>query len=320
MTARQLAKNLSMQFGTVMMRQPLLRSIANWLYRVAPTPAVGWFVRLFKRSAIPCEFQWKYADGGAALSIPVSARFPRSWDVALSYRHHEPEISAFFARWIAAKRHGTFFDVGANYGLYTFRFAAHGITSVAFEPQQECRSYIEAVSKVNGLRIMIEPVLLSDTQGTLPFYTSQSTWYSSTSREWVSAWEAPREIAVEAMRLDDICARLGLSPSIVKVDVEGHECEVIKGAMNTISRSKPTFVIEVQSKRNREYLYDQFVKVGYRVGALGFPTTPVESRADMCASSANNFLFYADLEVAAIAKIASARGSGVRRLIHRTHK
>ena len=41
-------------------------------------------------------------------------------------------------------------------------------------------------------------------------------------------------------------------PSIIKIDVEGHELNVLKGAVNTIKKHKPMILIEIHQFENSE--------------------------------------------------------------------
>jgi hypothetical protein len=45
--------------------------------------------------------------------------------------------------------------------------------------------------------------------------------------------------------------------SVIKVDVEGHEREVLEGARDTISRESPTLIVEILGGCNRRTYYNQ---------------------------------------------------------------
>lgn len=51
--------------------------------------------------------------------------------------------------------------------------------------------------------------------------------------------------SVEVTTIDDFCRERGVSPALIKLDVEGMESEVIEGALDTIQRVKPILIISV---------------------------------------------------------------------------
>ena len=55
--------------------------------------------------------------------------------------------------------------------------------------------------------------------------------------------------------------------SVMKIDVEGHELEALKGAKKTIQNSKPVIILEVWKRRgNRLKLITEFLKsINYNI-------------------------------------------------------
>ncbi len=80
-----------------------------------------------------------------------------------------------------------------------------------------------------------------------------------------------RRATVRVGRLDDVIDAFGLpKPDLIKVDVEGFECEVVEGAANTLKSARPQLFIEVhgatpdaQRERGRRLL-QQLEALGYR--------------------------------------------------------
>lgn len=59
-------------------------------------------------------------------------------------------------------------------------------------------------------------------------------------------------------KLDDYCARTGIYPTVITMDVEGSEFEVIKGAEKTLREKKPTIFMSVHP----EFMYESYRNEG----------------------------------------------------------
>ena len=53
------------------------------------------------------------------------------------------------------------------------------------------------------------------------------------------------EVEAECVSLDDECERLGFAPDLVKIDVEGYEGEVLRGAEKLLEEDGPIICLEV---------------------------------------------------------------------------
>lgn len=130
------------------------------------------------------------------------------------------------------------FDVGANIGNRVAPLLHLGAKIVAVEPQKSC--YDELKDKF-GKRIILITNGLSDIEGVKKFYVSDASILSSFSEEWINAvkgsrfkqhtWDRVEE--VEMTTLDKLIAEYGI-PVFIKIDVEGHELEVLKGLSTPI--------------------------------------------------------------------------------------
>lgn len=64
--------------------------------------------------------------------------------------------------------------------------------------------------------------------------------------------------------------RFALSPALIKLDVEGHEVRALRGARETILRSKPVLVVEVNKHQlepagfSIRQLWEELAGLGYR--------------------------------------------------------
>jgi FkbM family methyltransferase len=124
-----------------------------------------------------------------------------------------------------------FLDVGANIGSYSILAAAGvGANVIAVEPISETFSNLSANIRVNDLNGLISAhrVGLSDKPGTLSFTTAQDT----VNHVLADGEDADSE-AITVTTMDALCATQ--CPVVVKIDVEGHELPVLKGAEKTMA-------------------------------------------------------------------------------------
>lgn len=140
---------------------------------------------------------------------------------------------------------GTVVDVGAYIGDHTIAYLNHvGPTGqvFAFEPQKDAFDCLI----MNCPRACCFQVALSDRIGTGNIVLDSDRNYGACRVEAVDGKDAG---VVEMMALDAMV----LSPSFIKVDVEGHELRVLKGAVKTIARSKPVLLVEInESALNKQ--------------------------------------------------------------------
>lgn len=134
-------------------------------------------------------------------------------------------------------------DVGANRGLYTRRLARLCPHVVAFEPQPRLAGRLARATPDN---VFVMPVALSGTGGETTLRVPVVGSVVAHTRATLGDTEDDhKELTVLRMRLDD----LGLtSLGFMKIDVEGHETEMLDGALETLERCRPRLVIECDAE------------------------------------------------------------------------
>jgi FkbM family methyltransferase len=144
-------------------------------------------------------------------------------------------------------------DVGANVGAYGLPWAAcHTDVSVhCFEPHPQVRARLArnlALNRPLAGRVAIRVEALSDRTGSATFQAVRSdggNWGLSAlaSTDILDVAHADL-IEVPMARLDDLFPSGGKSVSLVKVDVQGHELEVLRGAVGILARDRPALILE----------------------------------------------------------------------------
>jgi len=200
---------------------------------------------------------------------------------------YEPEVWKML---MAELRTGdTFVDVGAFIGLYTvavgLRLRKSGRV-VAFEPDSRNFSLLQEHIRLNGLESQVElnQAAVSDRSGACHFLAD-----GSSEARLVSTDRGSTAI-VNVVKLDD--ALRGRRVDILKIDVEGHEETVLRGAENVLGSPslKPRVIfIEVHpfawpSQRTGSDLLELLVAAGYRVQTIdGSPVRSIERYGEIVA-------------------------------------
>jgi FkbM family methyltransferase len=160
--------------------------------------------------------------------------------IAAPYRHvtwNAQEYEAFRA---AIRPGDTVIDAGANVGCYALLFGRWvGDTGrvYAFEPDPRAFEGLTRHLALNGLDAIVTPINAAVCYVTCehaPFALAAS---SGISRLAGSPSDAPT-IAVQTTSIDDFCRQRGITPRVIKIDVEGAELDVLRGARATIAQAK----------------------------------------------------------------------------------
>ncbi len=171
---------------------------------------------------------------------------------------------------------GTFFDVGANTGIYSLLAARSSATVQvhAFEPYARARAILQKNITTNTLshRIRIVQHALSDQPGTQDLYVplqNHGSIESSCSLNADFKKEHASVLKVQVTTIDDyVRAEEVDNLSLIKIDVESTEHRVVAGSAQTISRDRPLLVLEILHLADHQRL-DRFCREeSYRVFTL----------------------------------------------------
>ncbi len=141
-----------------------------------------------------------------------------------------------------------FIDVGANIGYYTI-LASNIVKSdgavIAFEPMAETFRCLETNCKLNRLRnVTLIPRAAWNNEGTMPI-TVRGGFYGMASMKE----DKGNSVLVHTIPLDKVCQKYNRI-QMVKIDAEGAEYEILRGAESTLNKVK-YLVIECGSDYDR---------------------------------------------------------------------
>lgn len=166
----------------------------------------------------------------------------------LIYFGFEENEIAFLKKYL--KPGDTFFDVGANIGLFSLNatdlIKPNG-KIFAFEPTPETFKRLESNISLNHIE-NIKPINIgiSDHEGKLNFNISNSGYDAWNSFAKIDKLENGSSIEVNVKSLDQFIRENAVDlPSLIKIDVEGWEKFVILGAQHLLNQSNaPVLMIE----------------------------------------------------------------------------
>ncbi|WP_164921534.1 FkbM family methyltransferase [Rhodopirellula baltica] len=151
------------------------------------------------------------------------------------------------------------FDVGANFGITSLvadGAVRDGGTVVAFEPSAQNLKVLEFnmnASAINPFRV--ERFCVGDHEGMTDFYllggdgmhTSNSLNFGQEAGHEITHVKPDQTTIVQVpiRTLDAYCSNTGLVPDVIKIDVEGAELQVLRGAYQTLLKHRPKLMIGV---------------------------------------------------------------------------
>jgi FkbM family methyltransferase len=196
--------------------------LPEWLYHTlwrlkrkisaAPTPFARWLLELVNPAAREARIEREYDD----YTVQIMSRI--------------------------LKRTSNCLDVGCNWGYfleYILRHAPSG-NHYAFEPLPD----LAARLKQRFPYVNIMQMALSDSTGQAAFYhVLDNHGYSGLKITGLSKNLRTEKLGIETRRLDDILP-YDYKVDFIKVDVEGAELQVFRGAIQTIRKCKPFIVFE----------------------------------------------------------------------------
>jgi FkbM family methyltransferase len=185
----------------------------------------------------------------------------------------------------------TICDIGAHVGLLTLAAAKRvGPTGrvFAFEPAPDSLAILRNHIRFNRYEDRGEAIesVVSDTDGTVSFYIYKDSMSASLGRNNLDELSPQRrsdpllkavEVKTRSLTLDQFCKDRGVEPDVLKIDVEGSELLVLRGARD-LMRRKPLIVLcEIHPKQMENcssslVQFNAFIQgIGYTIETLDSP-------------------------------------------------
>jgi FkbM family methyltransferase len=173
----------------------------------------------------------------------------------------EPEQTSALLRTL--KNGDVFFDIGANVGYYTIlgaRLVGAEGRVFAFEPVVRNIVHLyHHVSLNRASNVTIVPAACSDTLSLETFSAGRNFATGHLGGDS----DAQSRYPVLTVPLDELTQRVGVHPNVVKIDVEGAELSVLKGAQVTLQKARPKVLLSTHSDLLREACLEYLKQFGF---------------------------------------------------------
>ena len=166
-------------------------------------------------------------------------------------RANENEL-ALCAAWLHDESQPTVLDVGANVGFVSTQLAqmlaARSPTIYAFEPVPTTFTKLVQSVQTLGLYDRVHPVaaaVLDEPSQVCLSYSLKNSLYAQITPGGLNSRVGDHLAYAQGITLDGFCSLKGVRPALLKIDVEGSEVAVLRGASHLLSRSdRPAILIE----------------------------------------------------------------------------
>jgi FkbM family methyltransferase len=204
---------------------------------------------------------------------------------------HEFEDMAFLLH--VLRPGDVFVDAGANMGTYTvLASGVCGAYSYSFEPVQATFERLQENIALNHLQKRTTAIqcALGSSTGEIKFTYQQDT------TNHVATEQDKDFVSVPVKRLDEVVPQ---TPVLIKIDVEGFETEVIRGATQHLNNpALKAIIIELNGSGerygyNEKAIHEQFLELGFQA----YSYEPFQRRLSAMAQFGNlNTIYCRDLE------------------------
>jgi FkbM family methyltransferase len=230
-----------------------------------------WAARGLLRPLAPLTARGELAIlGGIAARLRIDARTFAPWGAqayAVLTGTHEIQVQQALIRSARAGDH--VWDVGANIGylaLVAARIVGPSGRVVAFEPDAQCAAAIRANAALNGLAaIEVVEAAAADRSGVADLVVVRDRLWTRLASVG-DHHQGERRVQVRTVALDDVD---GPPPTVVKIDVEGAELDVVAGMARLLREARPLVICEMHG-RNAEFCA-AMAAAGYGVSNLDGP-------------------------------------------------
>jgi len=152
-----------------------------------------------------------------------------------------------------------FWDIGAQIGYFSCIFSrllTKGCV-VSVEPFPEHLELVREHIRINNLRnVIIIDKALSSVEKSFPFVIARGAHEGKIAHNKEHLNLTVKAVNIEATTMDILINSGVPVPNIVKIDTEGEEGQILKGATLVLQKYQPSFLIEIHDLENAQMCWD----------------------------------------------------------------
>jgi len=196
-------------------------------------------------------------------------------------------------------------DVGVFRGVYSYLLSKHSLEVIGFEPNPIMFKYLDRNLNVIIKNLKLYNLALSNDEGDVElkiplrkksfFKVNFEDYYegglATISEENKLKGKEIHTFAIKKTRLDSF--QFNNKVGFIKIDVEGHEQEVLEGSVKILEKNKPNLLVEIEKrhrKLNPDYTISFLREIGYQCFIFDEGRL-IEIKTYRDFSSKNNFIF-----------------------------
>lgn len=244
----------------------MLKNLFKTFYKIIPFK-VQLFTFIRSVFTIP-EKVYKHLHFKGIVSINIDKEKSKSFKLYSDGERIENEIfwggiDSWYEKvsmeyWIKLCRNSEYvFDVGAYHGIYSLVAGAVNKQNkiFAFEPVEDSYNKLQRNISLNDFTIKALTYGASDKDGTAEFYNIHATGslIGSLNKESFQHGEKLVKYSIKVRSLKSIMQEFNIPRiDLIKIDVEGHEFEVLQGLENYLKEFKPSILFELTENAHAE--------------------------------------------------------------------
>ena len=164
-----------------------------------------------------------------------------------------------------------FIDVGASLGKYCEYMASRCRRIYAFEPNPILTENLEKQAHALG-NIEVHVVALGDSDGTAVFHLHRLPGHGGLINKAPDYTGSSIKVPIRTLDSYDFTVPIGL----IKIDTEGYDVNVLRGALETIRKHQPRLIVEIHDpyNENRRAILQILKDLNYHCRYATFPDAP----------------------------------------------
>jgi len=192
-----------------------------------------------------CKLLFIKTAKGNLQGIPIYVSSDDNWGLRKFYFRDDYNLSQIkgLKRILETDRF-VFWDIGANYGAYTLLLSQEADCTVAIEPMKKTFQCLKKNCSSLKAKIILEHCAIGERSGECELFIAEG--FSADNRIFKPSQESRKSEKKKLKALDDIVrTHFKSSPAknLLKIDVQGAEVGVLKGAEKLISESEKIIVM-----------------------------------------------------------------------------